>query len=127
MKEAVIDNNLTVTLRDTPIPTPAPNQVLIRLVVSGSNPKDWKYPKLWWSGEPQNTGDDIAGYVEAVGAGVNMFRKGDRVAAFHEMRTPHGSYAEYAIAWEGSTFHIPERTSFEGMYCIASGTSCAEC
>lgn len=116
MKEALIDHTLTVTLNDTPTPAPAPNQILIRVQVSGSNPKDWKVPKLWSSEGAKNHGDDIAGYVEAVGDGVSLFKKGDRVAAFHEMRTAHGSYAEFAIAWEGSTFHVPAGTSFEGMY-----------
>jgi NADPH2:quinone reductase len=41
------------------------------------------------------------------------FKKGDRVAAFHVMCEPHGSYAEYAIAPAHTTFHIPHRTSFE--------------
>lgn len=63
-----------------------------------------------------NHGDDMAGYVESVGPGVTALMKGDRVAAFHQFRTPHGSYAEYAVAWEHTTFHIPEKTSFEGMY-----------
>lgn len=40
---------------------------------------------------------------------------GDRVAAFHEMRTPGGSYAEYAVAWAHTTFHLPKQTSFEGQ------------
>ena len=62
---------------------------------------------------PFNTGDDIAGYVEKVGAGVTDFKVGDRVGAFHEMMKPHGSFAEYAIAWAKTTFHIPEKTSFE--------------
>ncbi len=48
-----------------------------------------------------------------MGANVFEFQPGDRVAAFHEMRTPHGSYAEYAIAWQHTTFHIPATTSFE--------------
>jgi NADPH2:quinone reductase len=41
-------------------------------------------------------------------------QKGDRVAAFHEMQAPGGSYAEYALAWEHTTFHLPPSTSFEG-------------
>jgi len=82
-------------------------------VVSGTNPKDWKLPR-WQQGNAINQGDDIAGCVEGVGEGVQKFRKGDKVAAFHEMMSPHGSYAEYAIAWEHTTFHIPEKTSFEG-------------
>jgi NADPH:quinone reductase-like Zn-dependent oxidoreductase len=67
-------------------------------------------------GTETNQGDDIAGVVEKVGASVTEFKPGDRVAAFHEMMTPHGSYAEYAIAWAHTTFHIPKNISFEGAY-----------
>lgn len=41
MKEALIGPGPTVTLGDVPIPVPEPDQVLIRVVVSGTNPKDW--------------------------------------------------------------------------------------
>lgn len=27
--------------------------------------------------------------------------------------TPHGSFAEYAVGWQHTTFHIPKKTSFE--------------
>ena len=64
---------------------------------------------------PLNEGDDIAGTVHAVGEGVTEFKVGDRVAAFHQMGTTGGSYAEYAVSWAYTTFHIPEKTSFEGM------------
>jgi NADPH:quinone reductase len=60
-----------------------------------------------------NQGDDIAGVVHAVGSNITEFHPGDRVAAFHEMTTPGGSYAEYALAWGHTTFHIPKETSFE--------------
>lgn len=63
-----------------------------------------------------NTGDDIAGFVHSVGSNVWEFKPGDRVASFHEMRTPGGSYAEYAVGWQHTTFHIPKKTSFEGAY-----------
>lgn len=61
----------------------------------------------------QNSGDDIAGIVHAVGANVYEFKPGDRVAAFHEMMKPGGSFAEYAVAWQYMTTHIPNNTSFE--------------
>jgi NADPH2:quinone reductase len=60
-----------------------------------------------------NTGDDIAGTVHAVGSKVVEFKKGDRVAAFHEMRTSGGSFAEYAVAWKHTTFHLPANISFQ--------------
>ncbi|KAK3940937.1 alcohol dehydrogenase-like protein [Diplogelasinospora grovesii] len=113
MKEAVIAKGPTVQIIDSPIPEPNDLQVLIRVVVSGSNPKDWKLPNLLRPDVVMNQGDDIAGVVERVGQRVFEFRPGDRVAAFHEMMTPHGSYAEYAIAWAHTTFHIPHETTFE--------------
>lgn len=101
-------------IEDVPIPKPNADQVLIKVVVSGSNPKDWKVPI--WMGDENHQGDDVAGIVHEVGSNVTEFKPGDRVAAFHEMMTPHGSYAEYAIAWDHTTFHIPEKTSFEGIF-----------
>ncbi|KAJ5296341.1 uncharacterized protein N7443_007234 [Penicillium atrosanguineum] len=112
MKEAIVDPDLNVSIHDTALPVPEPGQVLIRVVVSGTNPKDWKMPRLF-AKTPSNSGDDIAGYVESVGDGVVSFRKGEKVAAFHQMMTSGGSFAEYAIAWEHTTFRIPEKTSFE--------------
>ncbi|KAI8920881.1 chaperonin 10-like protein [Powellomyces hirtus] len=111
MQEALIDQALKVSIVTKPIPTPLPGQLVIRVIFSGTNPKDWKLPE-WFGGE-SNQGDDIAGYVHAVGDKVKKFRVGDRVAAFHEMMKPGGSYAEYAVAWEHTTFHLPEKTSFE--------------
>jgi alcohol dehydrogenase, propanol-preferring len=66
---------------DIPVPTPAPNQLLLRVracavcrtdlhVVDGELPD----PKL-----PLVPGHEIIGTVEAVGAGVARFRPGDRV------------------------------------------------
>jgi NADPH2:quinone reductase len=110
MKEAIVAKGPKVSLHDVPIPTLTPDQVLIRVIYSGSNPKDWKRPDI---GEPHNSGDDIAGTIEAVGENVTEFKRGDRVAAFHEIMAPHGSFAEYAIAWAHTTFHLPQKTSFE--------------
>jgi NADPH:quinone reductase-like Zn-dependent oxidoreductase len=41
MKEAQVAKDLSVTIKDVPIPEPQANQVVIKVVVSGSNPKDW--------------------------------------------------------------------------------------
>ncbi|RYO99789.1 hypothetical protein DL764_006714 [Monosporascus ibericus] len=111
MKEALVSAGPKVRIVDSPVPKPNADQVLIKVVVSGSNPKDWKVPV--WMNDDAHQGDDIAGIVHEVGSNVTEFKPGDRVAAFHEMMKPHGSYAEYAIAWQHTTFHIPEKTSFE--------------
>jgi NADPH2:quinone reductase len=44
---------------------------------------------------------------------VTNFRPGDRVTSFHEMLTPHGAFAEYAVGLEATTIHIPPNVSFE--------------
>jgi NADPH2:quinone reductase len=118
MKEAIVAKGPKVTIHDVPIPKPNADQVLIKVIYSGSNPKDWKRPQS--GAEPHNSGDDIAGIIESVGENVTEFRKGDRVAAFHEMMAPHGSFAEYAIAWDYTTFHLPKKTSFEEVGILRS-------
>ncbi|OJZ80304.1 hypothetical protein ASPFODRAFT_85916 [Aspergillus luchuensis CBS 106.47] len=124
MKEAINLAGPVVKIVDSPIPEPNDDQILIKVIVSGSNPKDWKIPDIAAAGDSSmamfqaakaglNQGDDIAGIVENVGSNVLEFKPGDRVAAFHEMCTPGGSYAEYAISWSHTTFHLPNHISFE--------------
>ena len=112
MKEAIVSAGPKVKIVDSSIPIPGPDQVVTKVVVSGSNPKDWKRPQF--SDVSLNTGDDIAGVVHSVGSNVVEFSRGDRVAAFHQMGDPGGSYAEYAVSYDHATFHIPKKTSFEG-------------
>lgn len=83
MKEAIVAAGPKVSITDSPIPTPNDDQLVIKVVVSGSNPKDWKVPE--WTGKTENSGDDIAGIVHEVGKNVSEFKPGDRVFAFHEM------------------------------------------
>ena len=118
MYEALVHSPLRVTLHQIPIPAPKESEVLIKIEVSGSNPKDWKRPT---AGEPYNgtnQGDDIAGVVVALGDNVTEFQPGDRVGAFHHLFTSGGSYAEYGIAHEFATFHIPAHVSFEEVATI---------
>lgn len=81
------------------------------MVISASNPKDWKLPEL--RNQTTNSGDDFAGIVEKVGANVFEFKPGDRVAALHEITAAAGTYAEYSLASQHTTFHIPKETTFE--------------
>ena len=118
MKEAIIHQGPKVEIINSPIPVPESDQIVTKVVVSGSNPKDWKRPE--WTGKSLNQGDDIAGVVHAVGPNVVEFKPGDRVAAFHQMGAPGGSYAEYAVSWAHTTFHIPKKISFEGKQRITS-------
>jgi NADPH:quinone reductase-like Zn-dependent oxidoreductase len=89
MKQVINLPGLEVKVKITsaPIPSPSAKQVLIKVIVSGCNPKDWKMPEfaasyngpdddsfLARSKAGINQGDDIAGIVESVGEDVIEFK-----------------------------------------------------
>ncbi|KAJ9651313.1 hypothetical protein H2198_009407 [Neophaeococcomyces mojaviensis] len=120
MLEAIIHGkpHIHAELRKVPTPQPGDDEVLIKVVATDSNPKDWKAAMgssvMSTTPPPMNQGDDISGTLVSIGRSVNLpFPIGSRVAAFHRMLTPHGSYAEYAIAPASTTFLIPDNISFE--------------
>ncbi|KAK5164393.1 uncharacterized protein LTR77_010089 [Saxophila tyrrhenica] len=123
-KQAIIQPSTeAVEIIEAPIPAPQDRDVVIKVVVTGTNPKDWKYP--FWKQWPHNSGDDIAGFVHAVGKDVYEFKPGDRVAALHQPTTENGSFAEYAVAPDWTTSHLPHNVSFEEGVTIpvAAGTA----
>jgi len=84
MLAALIDGpNLPFSVTSLERPTPASGQVLVRIKASGVNPLDLKIR----AGQaaharhplPAILGIDLAGVVEAIGADVSGFRKGDEV------------------------------------------------
>ncbi|KAJ9136989.1 GroES-like protein [Coniochaeta hoffmannii] len=95
------------------IPKPGPKEILVKVVAAGLNPKDWKSTKSRDESHALNAGDDVAGFVEAVGSGVSEYKAGDRVAAFHRMGEEHGTYAEFTIVPVSTTFRLPPNVSFE--------------
>ncbi|PWR10510.1 NADPH:quinone reductase [Micromonospora acroterricola] len=86
-------------LVDRPVPEPGAGEVLVRMAVSGVNPTDWKSrrsspPTAGW----QIPGQDGAGVVEAVGAGVDPDRIGERVWIWEAAwQRPWGTSAEYTL------------------------------
>jgi NADPH2:quinone reductase len=46
MKEALVTTGPKVNIVDSDIPKAGKDQVVIRVVFSGSNPKDWKVPGM---------------------------------------------------------------------------------
>ena len=106
-------------LVDLPVPEPGPGEVLVRLHAAGMNPFDWKVIDGALKGVvdhpfPIVMGSDGAGVVEKVGAGVEMFRPGDRVyGQFMKVARGLGSYAEYAVApADGKLALVPDALSF---------------
>jgi len=107
-----------VTLHTVPLPTLChPHALLVRVASCGTNPKDWKLPAgilqtIRPSSDPgfsdgMNSGDDVAGYVAAIGPRVTEFRVGDRVAGLHELGVEDGAaFAEYAVVMDWVAFHL---------------------
>jgi NADPH:quinone reductase-like Zn-dependent oxidoreductase len=120
MKAVVIDRyggNEVVAVRDVPLPQPGPAEVLIRVGAASINPVDWKIRngmlKIFtgWS-FPKILGNECAGEVAGIGAGVHRFQKGDRVIGYPGSRRL-GAFAEYVCVKEKSTFPQPRNLSFE--------------
>ena len=84
--------------RDVGRPEPGPGEVLVRVVVAGTNPVD---TKLRADGSfaglepPVVLGSDVSGVVEEVGAGVADLAPGDEVYYTPEIFGP-GSNGGYA-------------------------------
>lgn len=83
MKELLVKAGPKVTVITSPIPTPNEDQVVVKVVAVGSNPKDWKRPE--WRGNVINQGDDVAGYVHAVGENVTEFKVSGNFTRREEM------------------------------------------
>lgn len=93
------------------IPTPAANDVLVKVHAFGLNRPDilqrqglYPMPK----GVTPVPGLEVAGEVVAVGEEVSKFKVGDKVCGL----TNGGGYAEYCVVPESQTLIIPEGLSF---------------
>ena len=90
-----------------PLPVPAADEVLIRVMAAGVNRPDVQQRKGLYpppKGASPVIGLEVAGEVAAVGDAVTRYRVGDRVCAL----TNGGGYAEYAVAPEAQTLPWPE-------------------
>jgi NADPH:quinone reductase-like Zn-dependent oxidoreductase len=86
-------------LKQLPVPTPGPDEVLVRVRAASVNPADCKLRKgdyKFFSGSrfPMALGLDLAGDIVQVGSAVQGLREGDAVYTFMSVRQP-GSYAQY--------------------------------
>ena len=104
-------------------PEPGSGEVLVRVHASGVNPSDWKsrtgsrgpempFPRII----PHSDG---AGVIEAVGAGVDASRVGERVWLFEgQWQRPFGTAAEYIALPSAHAPMLPESVTFPEGACI---------
>lgn len=98
-------------------PDPGPGQVRVRVAVSGVNPTDWKMRAGATGGDPDGwriPHQDGAGTIDAVGAGVDPSREGERVwvlMAAHSSR--YGTAAQWCVVPEAQAVPLPDSADFD--------------
>ncbi len=104
-------------LEDVPDPTPGAGDVLVRIRAAGVNPVDLYIRSGTYARKPSlpyTPGSDGAGDVEAVGADVRGFARGDRVyiAGFGNSPGGAGTYAERVVCTPAQLYRLPARSSY---------------
>ena len=117
--------------REVEKPVPGEGQVLLKVRAASVNISDYfgitGFSRLFGGGirKPKDPriGGDVAGLVEAVGAGVTKFRPGDEVFG-----TAAGAFAEYAVAREVRLALKPANASFEEAAAVpVAGLTALQC
>jgi NADPH:quinone reductase-like Zn-dependent oxidoreductase len=106
-------------VEDVPVPSPTDGQVRVKIAATSINLSDWEclrgsplYARLGGLRSPARRilGSDIAGWVDAVGAGVTRFQPGDEV--YGDNLALKGGFAEYAVAAESALALKPAELTF---------------
>ncbi|MDZ7652239.1 MAG: NADPH:quinone oxidoreductase family protein [Burkholderiaceae bacterium] len=99
-------------LADVPLPEPGSGEVRVKVVAAGVNFPDALIIQRKYQVQPPLPfipGTEVAGTVDAIGAGVQQVRRGDRVVAFVGL----GGFAEYVCAPASQVAVLPDGVSFE--------------
>jgi NADPH2:quinone reductase len=109
---------------ERPMPQPGPGEVRVRVHVSAVNPSDTKQR----GGARGNVTmpfpvviphQDGAGIIDAVGAGVDEARIGQRVWIYEAtLGRPHGTCAQYTVVPAFKAVHLPDQADFEAGACM---------
>lgn len=110
---------------DIDIPLPTPGTMLCRVYAVALSPYDAKI--VDYSNTPGAVGGcDFAGIVVELGERVTRFKVGDRVLAvtfgLSASDKTAGAFAEYALATEDLSCHVPNNLSFPQASSIGLGT-----
>ncbi len=104
---------------ERPEPAPGPGEVRVRVARSGVNPTDWKARTGRRPGDPAPFGrqvpnQDGAGTIDAVGAGVDRGRRGERVWIWEAAwQRPEGTAQEALTLPARQAVALPPGASFD--------------
>ena len=141
MKAAVVHAfGEPLRIEEVPVPTPEPEQVLVKIEASGVCHTDLHAADGDWPVKPSLPfipGHEGVGYVAAVGSRVKHLKEGDRIGVpwlytacghceycqtgwetlCHAQQNTgysvNGSYAEYVVADPNYVGHLPEQVAFD--------------
>ena len=95
-------------------PEPGPGEVRVRLVRSGVNPTDWKRRQQPLPAPEIVPGQDGAGVVDAVGAGLDGLSVGDRVwVVLAQRERTYGTAAELTVQDASHVLPLPDDASYD--------------
>lgn len=103
-------------IEETPLPIPGEGEVRVRVAAAGVHAvdldirRDAAPPSMPRPTLPMTPGREIAGVVDAVGAGVDAALVGERVVAHVGFRS--GGYAEFALAAASTLHRIADGATF---------------
>lgn len=113
-----------IEIVDRPLPEPGAGDVRVAMHVAGVNPTDWKSrqglsPTAVDQGGEQVPGQDGAGIIDAVGAGVDASRIGERVWVWEAAwGRAGGSAAEAVVVPAEQAVTLPDSASFDLGACL---------
>ncbi len=113
------DSQGSFEIRETPIPVPGPNDVVIAVAAFGLNFADVLARRGLYPDAPKNPavlGYDVAGTIHALGTEVKGLKIGQRVTAL----TRFGGYAEYAKTMSEGVAPIPDSMDFGTATALAT-------
>jgi NADPH:quinone reductase-like Zn-dependent oxidoreductase len=125
-------NAAQIRLGPQPEPTPGTNEVVFRMHAASVNPIDFKtragvVKALLPYKMPLILGSDAAGEITALGAGMQGYQIGDRVAA-RLSKSRIGAFAESVCAHREQLAHIPNNVSFADAAAVAlAGLTAWQC
>lgn len=112
-----------LTVGEQPLPDPQPGEIRVRLATSGVNPSDWKARMRGRDGGmpfpliiPHSDG---AGTIDAVGAGVDASRVGQRAWVMNgQWKRPLGTAAEAVCLPEKYVVPLPDGAALAEAACF---------
>ena len=111
-------------LVEVPVPTPGAGQVQIRAEAFGVGQPDVLIRRgvyKWMPPLPANPGNDVAGFISAIGPGVEGLRVGQKVLlSARDLSQRGGCYADYVVAPADAVHVLPDNVDLQAAVCLSN-------